>query len=223
MSIRINLLAEAKIAEDLRRRDPVKRAIFFGSLMVVFALVWSSSLQVGVMMSKNDLTHVQASIMNRTNEYQSVLASKSKVAAIEQKLTALQQLNQARFQHGNYLNSLQQATMDGVELVRIRVNQTYAITPATPNETVDGHVVFGHPGTILEKTVLTLDAKDFSPNPGDEVDKFKENIANQSYFKTMLSPTNGVKLTSLSSPQAGPDGRLFVLFNLECNYPQKIR
>ena len=40
MSIRINLLAEAQIAEDLRRRDPVKRAIFAGAFLVVLALVY---------------------------------------------------------------------------------------------------------------------------------------------------------------------------------------
>ena len=32
MPIRINLLAEAKAAEELRRHDPVKRVIFVGAL-----------------------------------------------------------------------------------------------------------------------------------------------------------------------------------------------
>ena len=60
MPIRINLLAEAQIAEDLRRRDPVKRAIFVGALLVVLALVWSSSLQLEVVFAKNDLAQVQS-------------------------------------------------------------------------------------------------------------------------------------------------------------------
>jgi len=68
---------------------------------------------------------------------------------------------------------------------------------------------------------LALDAKDYSANPGDAVDKFKETIASQPYFNTMLNPTNGVKLIGLSSPQAGPDSRPYVSFNLECFFSEK--
>jgi len=223
MSIRINLLAEAKIAEELRRRDPVKRAIFFGALLVVFTLVWSSSLQLGVMISKSELTRAQMAITTRTNEYQSVLSGKSKIASINAKLASLQQLSNARFLQGDYLNALQLTTMDGIQLVRIRLSQAYVNTPKVANQTNDNRVVFGRAASTVEKIVLALDAKDFSSNPGDEVDKFKESIARQSYFKTMLSRTNGVKLISLSPPQSGPDGRPFVMFNLECNFPDKIR
>jgi hypothetical protein len=55
MPIKINLLAEAQIAEDLRRSDPVKRAIFIGALLVALALVWSSSLQLEAMIAKSEL------------------------------------------------------------------------------------------------------------------------------------------------------------------------
>ena len=43
MPIRINLLSEALAEEDLRRRDPVKRAIFIGVFLVALSLVWFSS------------------------------------------------------------------------------------------------------------------------------------------------------------------------------------
>jgi len=39
MPIRINLLAEAKAAEELRRHDPVKRVIFGGALAVALVFV----------------------------------------------------------------------------------------------------------------------------------------------------------------------------------------
>lgn len=223
MSIRINLLAEAKIAEELRRRDPVKRAIFFGAFLVVFALVWSSSLQLEVIISKKELSRVQSDIMTRTNEYQSVLVSQRMVGGIKGKLESLQQLSNARFLQGNFLNALQLATLDGVQLVRIRLNQSYVNTPVVANQTNNNRVILGHPATSTEKIVLMLDAKDFSANPGDAVDKFKENLARQAYFKTMLNPTNGVKLISLSSPQTGTDGRPYVMFNLECYFSEKTQ
>lgn len=223
MPIRINLLAEAKIKEDLRRRDPVKRVVFFGAFLVVFALVWSSSIQLEVIISKKDLSRVQAEIMSRTNEYQNVVGSQRKVSSIKDKLGSLQRLSNARFLQGNYLNALQLATMDSVQLVRIRANQTYAVTPEVPKKTDNGRVIPARPGSATEKIVLVIDAKDFSANPGDAVDKFKERIASQAYFKTMLNPTNGVKLISLSSPQSGADGRQYVLFNLECYFSEKIQ
>jgi len=222
MPIRINLLAEAKIKEEMRRRDPVKRAIFFGAFLVVFALVWSSSLQLEVMISKKDLSRVQAEIMTRTNEFQSVLVSQKQLTSVNERLAALQKLSASRFLHGNYLNALQMATMDGVQMTRIRLEQNYDVNPAVPNKTVNGRVVIGSPGTSTEKIVLTLDVKDTSANPGDAVEKFKERIASQAYFKTVLSPTNGVKLISLSPPQSA-DGRPYVLFNLECNFIGKTR
>lgn len=223
MPIRINLLAEAKIKEDLRRRDPVKRVVFFGAFLVVFALVWSSSIQLEVIIAKKDLSRIQAEIMSRTNEYQTVLVSQRSVTNIKDKLNSLQRLSNARFLQGNYLNALQLATMDGVQLVRIRANQTYEVTPAVLKKTDNGRVIPGRPGTSTEKIVLGIDAKDFSANPGDAVDKFKERIASQAYFKTMLNPTNAVKLISLASPQSGPDGRPYVLFNLECYFSEKTQ
>ena len=102
MPIRINLLAEAQIAEDLRRRDPVKRAVYVGVLLVVLALVWSSSLQLGVMISKRDLAQVQQSIEAHTNEWQNVLDSQKKVYDARAKLSSLQQLSAVRFLQGNF-------------------------------------------------------------------------------------------------------------------------
>ena len=73
MPIRINLLAEAKAAEELRRHDPVKRVIFVGALAVAVTLVWSSSLQLETMLSKKEVTDRQTEIAARTNEFQRVL------------------------------------------------------------------------------------------------------------------------------------------------------
>ena len=74
-----------------------------------------------------------------------------------------------------------------------------------------------------EKVVLTLDAKDSGPNPGDKVNRFNDAIAQQPYFQTMLDKTNGIRLASLSAPQTGPDGKPYVLFTLECRFPAQSR
>jgi hypothetical protein len=173
MPIRINLLAEALIAEDLRRRDPAKRVIFAGALLVALALVWSSSLLLKEVLAKKDLTLVQNEIQTRTNEYDRVLTSTKKIADSQTKLDDLKKLDAARFLQGNLLNALQQAATPGVQLTRLRVDQSYSYTEGTKSQTNDFGTVPGRPPVVAEKVTVTLDAKDSSANPGDQVNKCK--------------------------------------------------
>jgi hypothetical protein len=223
MPIHINLLAESQIAEELRRRDPVKRAIFAGTFLVVLASVWSSSLQLEVVINKSDLNQMQAQIQARTNEWQAVVDNQTRVSDARSRLEALKKLNETRFLQGNFLNALQELDLEGVQLVSVNVKQSYIKDQGTPSTSSSGHLTPGRPATVTEKIVLDLDARDVSASPGDQVNKFKESLANQDYFKAILNKTNGVQLASLSPLQTGPDGRAFELFTLECVLPQQIR
>ena len=73
------------------------------------------------------------------------------------------------------------------------------------------------------KVVVSLDARDYSATPGDQVNKFKAAIAAQPYFKAMLDKTNGVELISISPSQIGSDGKPFTLFTVECNFLEQTR
>lgn len=222
MPIRVNLLVETKMAEASRRRDPVKWAIYAGAFFVVLLLVWSSSLQLEVSSSRKDLSRVQDEIQTHTNEYQDVLSNQKKINDAQKKLMSLQKLTASRFLQGNLLNALQRATLDGVQLARIRVDQSYFTVGGTASVTNDeGRVILGRAAATTEKIVLSLDARDVSANP--EFNKFIDIIAAQSYFKAALNKTNGVELISLSSPQFGSDGKPYVLFSLECNFPEQTR
>jgi hypothetical protein len=219
MPIRINLLAEAQAAENLRRRDPVKRFIYAGALVVALALAVSSWLQLKVMLANKDFEQVKAQITNRSNGSQRVQSEQKEIGVAKMKLAALQRLTASRFLDGNLLNALQLSTVDGVALTRLRVQQSYQLS----KETGSNSSKFKKPATVTENIVVLLDAQDSSANPGDQVNKFKDAIANQSYFKTMLDPTNGVLLTSLSAPQSASDGRTVVSFTIECHYPEYTR
>ena len=223
MPIRINLLAEAKAAEELRRHDPVKRVIFVGALAVAVTLVWSSSLQLETMLAKKEVSDRQMEIAARTNEFQHVLSEQKKIAVAKDKLNALKKMTNSRFLEGNLLNALQQVTVDGVRLMRLRVDQDYFPAAGTPSQTNKNGVILGRPGTVTEKIVVTLDARDSSASPGDQVNKMKDAVANQTYFKTALNKTNSVQLVNLSEPQVSPDGKSFVLFTLECDFPEVTR
>jgi hypothetical protein len=223
MPIRINLLAEAKAAEELRRHDPVKRVVFVGALAVALTLVWSSSLQLETMLAKKVVSDRQTEIAARTNEFQHVLIDQKKIADAKQRLDALKKMTNSRFLEGNLLNALQQVNVDGVRLMRLKVDQEYFPKAGTPSQTTQSGVILGRPSTITEKIVVWLDARDSSANPGDQVNKFKEAVADQAYFKATLNKTNGVQLINLSAPQAGFDGKPCVLFTLKCNFPEFTR
>lgn len=224
MPIRLNLLAEALATEDMRRRDPVKRAIFGGALLVALALVWSSSLVLEGMLATSGLSQVDSEIQTRTNEYSLVTANLKKIADAQKKLDALQHLSASRFLQGDFLNALQQIYVPNVKFMRFRVDQAYLYKEGTPTQTNNfGNVIIGRPAVATEKIMLSLDARDSSANPGDQVNKFKDSVIKPLYFQTRLDKTNGLRLSNLTAPQIGPDGRPYVLFTLECRYTDQTR
>jgi len=223
MAIKINLLAEAKIAEDLRRRDPVKRAIFVGAFLIVLALVWSSSIWLAIKVEKNAASQTEAEIEARKVAYQQALDCQKKISEAKNRLASLQKLTQARFLQGNFLNALQQLNTDGVRVTQLKMDQSYFVVPATPNTTNNEHVTLGRPATTTEKILMSLTARDSSTSPGDQVNKFKDAVSSQTYFKEMMMQTNGVLLTSLSPAQADSTGHPYVVFTLESTLTEKNR
>ncbi len=225
MPIRLNLLAEAQAAEELRRRDPVKRAIWIGALLVALMLVWSSSLKFKAMLVTSELGRIESQIQSRAKDYQVILNDQNKTAEILRKLAGLRQLSSQRLLQGNLLNALQYTTVDDVQLTRLRVDQLYSLTEGTKSKTNDVNVVIpGRPPTSTEKVTLTLEGTDTSANPGDQLNRFKDTLATNSYFKQVLASANAINLRNLAPPAPVPlTGKRGVLFTLECRYPEKTR
>jgi hypothetical protein len=216
MPIRINLLAEAIAEDDLRRRDPVKRAIYLGVFLVGLSLVWFSAVWTTYMMSKQSLNHIQAEIEVHTKEYTVVQNDLKKISEIQKRMDALDQLSAARFLQGNLLNALQQVYVPNVQLTRLRVDQSYTATaPAKANNAAPAR-----PPEITEHLTLFMDAKDYSPNPGDQVNHYRDAIQKGEFFKPLIAP-NGIRLSSLSALQSNPDSKPFVMFTIECRFADR--
>ena len=135
MPIRLNLLAEAQAQEDLRRRDPVKRVLWAGVVVVVGMLVWSSSLQVRALLEKGSTSSLEAQLASRTNQYRIVLENQQKAAEISQRLASLKLLAASRFLQGNLLDALQHVMVDDVQVARLRTEQIYLHTEAVKGGT----------------------------------------------------------------------------------------
>ena len=224
MPIRINLLAEAQALEELRRRDPVKRAVLAGIVLVLLLLAYSSSVQLKNMIVRSELSRLESELAAHTNEYQTVLASQRKLAEFSRKAVALQQLATNRLLYGNILNGLQKAAMPEVPLVRLRADQSYVFTEEVkPKTNANNRIVPGKPATVTERVLLTLEARDQGQNAGDQVNTYKERISRSPDLQRSAGLSNEVRLASLAPPQPGQDNKPFVLFTLECRYPEITR
>ena len=221
MPIRINLLAESQALEEMRRRDPVKRAIWGAVVIGAMVLGWSGYLQARAVGAKVELTHLEATLRAHTNDFYQVLENKRKLDDTNMKLIRLQQLATNRFLNGTVLDALQHTTVDEVQLIRARISHEYIVVERTDNKTnSDGLILSrGKPASSTEKVTLTLDARDNSG--GEQTIKFRDAIAGCSYVRSVLGKTNEVKLTS--SQTLVNEGKNVVQFTLECRYPEKVR
>jgi hypothetical protein len=226
MPIRINLLAETQAIEDQRRRDPVKRVILVGVVLVAGMLAWSSSLMVKGIVLKSDSTRMEGELNSRTNDYRQVLDNKRKLAEDYQKLAALNRLSTNRFLVGNFLDAFQQIAVDNVQLVRLKLDLNYTVVEevkAAKKEDGEDAPVAAKAGSSTEKISFALNARDNSITAGDAVNRFRDALATSPYFKSRLGDQNGVRLKSLSAPQTDTDGKPFILFALEASLPEKKR
>jgi hypothetical protein len=225
MPIRINLLAEDQAAEEMRRRDPARRLRWGAAILVGAVALWSVTLQFQMTRGNVRLAKLRKQWSAIEKDFNRVTDNLRKSAEVERKLSALQQLSTNRFLWGNALNALQQASIDDIQLTRLRSEQTYILTESTKPKTNSVGTVPAKPAGATEKITIRLEAKDLGAVPGQQVNKMKEAVANFPYFKQQLRQVDGVRLTELSPPQADPNDstKTFVLFGLECNYPEKVR
>lgn len=223
MPIRLNLLAESQALEDMRRRDPVKRALLVGIGLVTIAVVWSASLFVKAVAYKTEISSLEKVMEQHASQNKEVMNNLKQIGEIKQKLAALDKLSTNRFLVANLLNALQQTTMDDVQLARLKLDDTLILSDevkATP-----GHAA--RPASVTERPLLTLDARDSCAKPGDLIPKFQQKIAAAQYFDAMLNKADQervhLKEGSYREIQMGVDGRPFQPFSLECRFKEKIR
>ena len=224
MPIRINLLAEAQAAEELRRKDPVKRAIFMGAGCVVLMALASVFLQTRVIQTRHEASAYQTKINAITNDYNKVMDMAQHLDELKLNTHGLDVLASERFLYGNLLNALQQIYVDNVQVVHVRTEQTYTTTEETRDKKNPKKVL--KPGTSTERLVLIIEARDTSDHPENSVqmNKFKEALAQNAYFRSLLGPDNEIRLKDYTAPQvAGDLGRPVVQFVLECRPPEKTR
>jgi hypothetical protein len=112
------LLAESQAAEELRRRDPVKRAAYIAGFVVFLVVLWSGTLQMKIIATNSDLRGLSSQWDSISEGYNKAVELQRGNIEVSQKLDGLNRLATNRFLWGTALNALQQ-TMDGVEQVQV--------------------------------------------------------------------------------------------------------
>jgi hypothetical protein len=225
MPIRLNLLAEAQAAEDMRRRDPVKRAVWVGVFLIFLVLLWSSTLWVKTFTDNSGLTALQTSLTAKTNEYNTIIANEAKLYEMTNRLAALYAMVTNRFYYAPMLDAFQHSPVEGIQFTKLHTDQVYEVVAEGPPVKANGKTLRGTPAAATEKIRISLDARDTSENPGgDQIKLFKETLAQNPYFVSMHVSTNDIVLGTLMPPATDAEtGKNFVLFSLECRYPNHTR
>ncbi len=226
MPIRINLLAEAQALEEARRKDPVKRAIWIGGFVVFAVLLWSATLQFKIMAVRSQVNSTEANWKSIEKQVTEVNDHRNRTRDLESKLSALHQFTTNRVLWARTLDALQHTPVEGVQLVRFRSEQTFHATepgkPAAPGPGAALAKSAPAPATVMEKVVLTLEGKDYSLSPGEQVPRYKQSLVSVPTLASLLQKTNTVQLTSQSAPQSEL-GRSYVAFGLQLFFEQKER
>ena len=111
-----------------------------------------------------------------------------------------------RLLNGTLLNALQQTTVNDVQLLRLRVEQTYVYTRGhqsahqrrqRPHSRQAPHRDRKDPAHPRGRRLLL-------PTPAIGLNRYKDALAANAYFKQVLLKTNGVSLKSLAPPQISP-------------------
>jgi hypothetical protein len=219
MPIRINLLAEAQAAEEMRRKDPVKRAIWIAGFCVCVVLLWMLKLQLDIHFSESECSSFEKRFSDINAKYAAVTNNQIKTVQVDQKLAALDKLTTNRFLWAPLLNALQKTLVDNVQVIRLSSEQRYSKEDSRTIGSGATKIVF--PGAVVEKISLTIDARDL--NPAEQgYTKYKESLGNCDYFVKNLKRRDGFVLDTLSPPSADPTDptRQFVTFTLTSHFPE---
>lgn len=125
MPIRINLLAEQQAAEEMRRRDPIKRVIFAGAGLVVVMLLWIGITELNVSGARRELLSYEQRLKSLDEQSKLIKSNVAVMNDIDTRLKALDKYSRNRFLWGTFLDALQQSSIENVRLVEVRADQQY--------------------------------------------------------------------------------------------------
>jgi hypothetical protein len=197
--IKIDLLAEAREAEERRRNHPVKRAAWIAGFCVSVVLLWLLDLQLAINLSQMKARNLEKQYGAARSSGAAATDFMINSAEINKKLAALDRLQTNRFLWAPVLNALQKTMIDDIQVTRLTGKQTYATEAPRTIESASRKVAV--PGDVVEHISLSIEANDRS---SDELSylKYKEILGQCEYFVNGLGNRDGFILDGVLKPPA---------------------
>ena len=212
-------MAEQQANEELRRRDPVKRAGIGAALAVVLVLLWAVWAFVQNQSAAAQLKEEQDKIEGLKKQYSPATNNLAKITEMQGKLTALTRLVTNRVVWASALDALQRCTLPNIQVTRIKVAQAY--------EEKAGDLKAKKGPSSKEKIVLTIEARDYGRAEEQNYNRFKEKVLSEAYFKEHLpsDPAGSVRVGGFTQPLVDKDDptKTYIGFWLEITFQEKVR
>jgi hypothetical protein len=221
MPIRINLLAEAQEAEEIRRRDPVKRAIWATGTLVVLALLWAGVLQLRIAGAQSSLEKYEQEWAELKTDFEAIREQQKSIGELERKLAALDRFSENRFLWATVLDVLQQTVAEQVQLTQVRGEQVFRVTAPVAARRSGSRDEPAKPGYSIEQIGILIEGRDHR-HAQQNYNTYRMKLAEFPFFQTNLQRADAIRLTSLSQPVIHPSDpdRSFVQFSLQCQFPE---
>ncbi len=218
----VNLLAEHLEDERSKQRDPVRWTLTVTSCLAALLLGVGGLLYWKTRTALQELDRNKEHLASLEEVADTVARYSAKAREHEGIMTDLHQQATNRFLWALPLDALQSAVVADVQVARLHLSQTTAYTPAVkPDRDIDGKMFPGQPAFTVEKSLLSISAKDFGEPPMR--DGFIQAIGQQPYFKANLRTANSIRLVDLLPRHVDAEvgDRSYVPFTIECVFKER--
>jgi hypothetical protein len=220
MPIRINLLAEAQAAAEMRRKDPVKRGIWIAGFLVCVVILWIAKLQLDISYEKRNYSNVEADWKSKMSKYSTVTNEQVRTGEVDGKLAELDMLHTNRFLWAPVFDALQKTMVDQVQVTKLIGAQSFVKEDG--HDIGSGNTRKHVPGAMVLKVGLNVEAEDLKPSD-ENYNKFKESLGTFDFFATRLKRRDGFVMDGVLGPlTADPvdPNRQFRSFTLASHFPE---
>jgi hypothetical protein len=218
MPIKINLLAEEQANEELRRKDPVKRAGMAAGALVALVLLWAGLNWFGLIKLTGQLEGLNAELTSLEGTAKAAKANQKKIRDTEYKMDMLKKMSAARPLWAPVLDTLQRSVMEDVQVLRIKSDQIYQVTPAfVPPR---GSTLKPKPAVSKQLITMTIEAQDNSDRL-DSYNRLREQLATA--LRSHMGTNGTVSLKTLNQARENEQGKKYLTFSLECSFTEVVR
>lgn len=220
MPIKINFLAEEQATEELRRKDPVKRAALAAGALVLLMVIWGVFNWMKLSGLSKDMAALSEQLTALTPSAKEAEASQKKIKDNEFKMDMLKKMSALRPLWAPVLDSLQRVPNDDIQLLRVKVDQAYQVTPPFYPPRGSGPEIKYKPATTKQVMAMTIEAQDNSADL-QAYTRYRSQL--ESALREFIGANGSVSLKVLNQQRENEEGKKYQTFTLECIFTEVTR